>query len=84
LNHSPTPVPAILPYADLPARYGIQFPLKLTFARAAVYDVQYVAHSGNLVVRIHGSEMLEIRPSRDPRVLTWIAQELRRALGLPT
>lgn len=58
-------------------------PRRLRFARARVYDVQYIAHSGNLVFRIRGSEMVEIQPARDPRVLGWIAQELRRALGLP-
>jgi hypothetical protein len=56
---------------------------RLRFARRSVYDVQFVAHSGNLVFRIRGSEMVEIKPARDPRVLAWIATELRRALGLP-
>ena len=58
-------------------------PQRLRFARPSVYDVQFVAHSGNLVFRIRGTEMVEIRPARDPRVLAWIATELRRALGLP-
>ena len=60
-----------------------EVPQRLRFARRSVYDVQFVAHSGNLVFRIRGTEMVEIKPARDPRVLAWIATELRRALGLP-
>ena len=34
--------------------------------RVDVYDVKYVRHSGNLVVRIRGREMFEVRPERRP------------------
>jgi hypothetical protein len=52
-------------------------------ARGEVYDIRYVEHSGNIVVRAHRREMVEFRPSADDRIVRWIAAELRRALGLP-
>jgi len=52
--------------------------------RAQVYDASYVKHSGNIVIRIRNRELIEFCPSSDPRVTQWLAQELRRALGLPT
>jgi hypothetical protein len=48
--------------------------------RADVYDVKYVRHSGNLVVRIRGREMFEVRPSDDPAIVAWLAETLNRAL----
>jgi len=51
-----------------------------TFRRADVYDVKFVRHSGNLVVRVHGQEILEVRPSDDPAILEWLADTLHRAL----
>jgi hypothetical protein len=54
----------------------------MSLPRADVYDVHYVEHSGNIVVHVRGREMIEFKPSRDARVARWIAQELRRALGL--
>ena len=54
----------------------------LRFARTDVYSVNFVEHSGRLVIHIHGHEMIEFKPSRDPHVSRWLAQELRRGLGL--
>jgi hypothetical protein len=50
--------------------------------RAAVYEVKYVSHSGNLVVKARGHEMIECRPVRRPEALEWIAARIREALGL--
>jgi hypothetical protein len=55
----------------------------LNYPRAQVYDVQYVPHSRNIVLRVHGSEMMEFRPTQSPDLNRWIAQQLRRALGFP-
>lgn len=55
----------------------------LRYPRGDVYDVQFIEHSGHLLVRVRGREMLELKPSTDPRVVRWLAEELRRALGLP-
>ena len=51
--------------------------------RELVYDVRYVEHSGHVIIRIRGHELIEFNPVRDRRANAWIAKELRRALGLP-
>lgn len=55
----------------------------VTRPRSQIYDVKYVPHSGNLVVRCHSENMIECRPIADPIVLQWIADVLREALHLP-
>ena len=50
--------------------------------RRDVYAVKYVGHSGNLVVRAHGHEMLDWRPFRSPHMLEYVARLIREALGL--
>lgn len=55
----------------------------LFLPREGIYDVKYVAHSGHLVIRIRGRELIETRPLPDPRLLQWLATELRAALSLP-
>ena len=51
-------------------------------ARDAVYEVKYVAHSGNLVIRARGRDIIDFRPVDNPAALEWIAGLLREALGL--
>jgi hypothetical protein len=55
----------------------------ITRPRGEVYDIRYVAHSGNLVIHCHKMNMVECRPVRDPIVLKWIAAVLRDAMALP-
>jgi hypothetical protein len=55
----------------------------MRYPRHKVYDVQFVGHSGNVIIRVRDNEMIEFSPSTDPRLKSWLAQELRRALGLP-
>lgn len=55
---------------------------KFILPRSQIYDVKYAEHSGNLVIRCHGHEILESRPVSDPIILQWIAAELREALHL--
>ena len=50
--------------------------------RAAVYEVKYVGHSGNLFIRARGHDVIDFRPVKDPAALRWIAGVLREALGL--
>jgi hypothetical protein len=50
--------------------------------RDAVYEVKYVSHSGNLMIRARGHELIDFRPVKDPAALQWIAGVLREALGL--
>jgi len=66
-----------------PVMWSDPIPRQLRYARENVYDVQFIRHSGNLIIRVHGSEMIEFSPSNDPRVKEWMAAELRRTLGLP-
>ena len=56
---------------------------KISLARSQIYDVKFVPHSGNLVIRCHTENMIECRPIADPIVLQWIADVLREALHLP-
>ena len=55
----------------------------VTRSRSQIYDVKFVPHSGNLVIRCHTENMIECRPIADPIVLQWIADVLREALHLP-
>jgi hypothetical protein len=57
-------------------------PLDLVRPRKDVYDVRFIEHSGNLFIRAHGHEIIDIRPFHDPRILRWIAQTLRQTLGI--
>ena len=57
-------------------------PKDITHPRADVYDVRYVSHSNNVVVRIHGQEMVELHPFKDPRMQRWLANTLVQALRL--
>ena len=50
--------------------------------RDAVYEVKFVAHSGNLVIRAKGHEMIDCHLFSDPRTTQWAADVLREALGL--
>jgi hypothetical protein len=53
----------------------------LQFPRAGVYDVRYIEHSGNLLIRAHGQQLFDGRPINDPLVLREIAASIRAALG---
>ena len=53
-----------------------------SFPRDKIYDVKYVNHSKNLVIRARGLEILEWRPVPDERELTRMALFLREAIGL--
>jgi hypothetical protein len=57
-------------------------PQDLLHPRDQVYDVRYVQHSGNVVIRVHGQEMIDCRPFKDPRMLQWLADVLCQALEL--
>jgi hypothetical protein len=50
--------------------------------RKDIYDVRFIEHSGNLFIRAHGHEIIDIRPFHDPRILRWLAQTLHQALEL--
>lgn len=50
--------------------------------RSKVYEVKYVSHSGKLVIRCRGEEMIELRPMRDPIVLSYVADVLHESLEL--
>lgn len=50
--------------------------------RSEVYDVKYVTHSRNLVVRCHTMNMIDCRPVRDEATLRWLAEVLREAMGI--
>jgi len=54
----------------------------LVHPRKDVYDVRYVGHSNNVVIRVHGQEMIELRPFKDPRMQQWLADVLVQALRL--
>ncbi len=56
--------------------------IAIDLARSQIYDVKYVTHSGNLVIRCHHQEMSQFCPSSDPIVLQWIADRIREALKL--
>jgi hypothetical protein len=53
-----------------------------TVPRDQIYDVKYVSHSGNLVIRARGHEILEWRPVENERELARIALFLREAIGM--
>jgi hypothetical protein len=53
----------------------------LSYSRDRVYDIHYVDHSGNVIVRVRGEEMVEFRPSRDPRINRWIGEQMQAALA---
>ena len=55
---------------------------RLSYPVSEVHDLHFVPHSGNIVVRVYGEEMIEFQPSPSPEVNLWVADELRRALGL--
>jgi hypothetical protein len=57
--------------------------VKFSLPRARIHEVKYVSHSGNLVIRAHGREMVEWRPTEDAQTLRFVAARLRQALGLP-
>ena len=50
--------------------------------RDQIYDVKYVSHSGNLVIRARGHEIIEWRPVQHERELVRMALFLREAIGL--
>jgi len=50
--------------------------------RQDVYEVRFVEHSGNLFIRTRGHEIIDCRPFHDPRILRWLADTLRKTLGL--
>ena len=54
----------------------------ITRPRSQIYDVKYIGHSGNLVIRCHTANMIECRPVTNPIVLQWLAGVLREALQL--
>ena len=53
-----------------------------TVPRDLIYDIKYVSHSGNLVIRARGQEILEWRPVENERELLRISLFLREAIGL--
>jgi hypothetical protein len=55
---------------------------EVSIDRKKIYRVAYVEHSGNLVVRATGEEMVELRPTPEPLALRFIARELSRQLGI--
>jgi len=57
-------------------------PCDLIRPRKDLYDLRVIEHSGNLFIRAHGHEIIDIRPFHDPRILRWIAETLRQILDL--
>ena len=49
--------------------------------RDKIYEIKYVSHSGNLVIRTHGMDMIDIRPFHNVELMKWLTDELRQALG---
>jgi len=68
-----------VPYATGDTRHGS---VDVDRPRAAVYEMKYVGHSGNLFIKAHGYEFVDCRPHRDSKVVEWVAQQLNDALGL--
>jgi hypothetical protein len=48
--------------------------------RRAIYEVKFAPHSGNLVIRAHGFEMIDFRPVDNDRAMRWIADTLQEVL----
>ncbi|HEV8292674.1 MAG TPA: hypothetical protein VGP94_12160 [Tepidisphaeraceae bacterium] len=57
-------------------------PQDITHPRHDVYDVRYVSHSNNVAIRVHGQELIELCPFKDPRMQQWLADTLVQALRL--
>lgn len=49
--------------------------------RDQVYEIKYVPHSGHLVIRAHGCEMIDFRPVDSDRAMRWVAETLQAALS---
>jgi hypothetical protein len=54
--------------------------LDRSFPRWDVQDVKYVRHSSRLVVHARGQQMYELALSRDPALMTWLADTIHEAL----
>jgi hypothetical protein len=55
--------------------------LDRSFPRWDVQDVKYVCHSSRLVVHARGQQMYELALSRDPALMTWLADTIHQALS---
>ena len=60
-------------------RHG-QPELDRSIPRWDVTDVKFVRHSGYLVVHARGQQLYELALSRDPALMTWLADTIREAL----
>lgn len=69
--------PATLVFANLTYR-----PVNVSLPRDEIYDIKHVAHSGQLVVRRRGKDLVEVQPIADQEELQRIAAFLRDATGL--
>jgi hypothetical protein len=57
-------------------------PLDLIRARKDIYDVRFIEHSGNLFIRAHGQEIIDLRLFHDLRLMRWLSDTLVQAMKI--